>query len=51
MKEIIEILIKNQETISTMESCSGGGIANAITNIPGASEVFKYGAITYANEF
>ncbi len=51
MKEIIEILIKNQETISTMESCTGGGIANAITNIPGASEVFKYGAITYANEF
>lgn len=51
MKEIIELLIKNQETISTMESCTGGGVANAITNIPGASEVFKYGAITYANEY
>ncbi len=51
MKEIIELLTKNNETISTMESCIGGGIANAITNIEGASEVFKYSAITYANEF
>ena len=51
MKEIVELLTKKNETISTMESCTGGGIANAITNIPGASEVFKYGAITYANEF
>ena len=51
MKEIIELLTKNEETISTMESCTGGGIANAITNVPGASEVFKYGAVTYANEF
>ena len=51
MKEIIEILTKNKETISTMESCTGGGIANAITNIDGASEVFKYSAITYSNEY
>lgn len=51
MKEIIEILTKNKETISTMESCTGGGIANAITNIEGASEVFKYSAITYSNEY
>ena len=51
MKEIIELLTKNNETNSTIESCIGGGIANAITNIEGASEVFKYSAITYANEF
>ena len=51
MKEIIELLTKNKETISTMESCIGGGIANAITNIEGASEVFKFSAVTYANEF
>ena len=51
MKEIIELLTKRNETISTMESCVGGGIANAITNIEGASEVFKFSAITYANEF
>ena len=51
MKEIIEKLIKLNKTISTMESCTGGALANCITNIPGASEVFKYGAITYSNEY
>lgn len=34
-----------------MESCSGGAIVNSITNIPGASEVLKFSAVTYANEF
>ena len=51
MKEIIEILTKNKETISTMESCTGGYIANEITNYPGASEVLKFSAVTYSNEF
>ncbi len=51
MKEIIEILTKNNKTISTMESCTGGGIANAITNIEGASEVLKFSAVTYSNEY
>ncbi len=51
MKEIVEILTRNKETISTMESCTGGAIVNEITNIPGASEILKYSAITYANEY
>ena len=34
-----------------MESCTGGGIANAITNVPGASEILKFSAVTYSNEF
>ena len=34
-----------------MESCTGGGVANAITNIEGASEVLKYSAVTYSNEY
>ena len=34
-----------------MESCTGGSIANSITNIPGASEIFKFGAVTYSNEY
>ena len=34
MKEIINRLKENNKTISTMESCTGGGVANAITNIP-----------------
>lgn len=50
-KEIIEILTKNNETIATMESCTGGGVANAITNIEGASNVLKFSAVTYSNEY
>ena len=50
-KRIVEKLCKLSKTISTMESCTGGSLSNAITNIEGASEVFKYGAITYSNEF
>ena len=51
MKKIIEKLTNLNKTISTMESCTGGGIANAITNIEGASEVFKFSAVTYSNEY
>lgn len=50
MKRIIEKLTKLNKTISTMESCTGGGVANAITNIEGASEVLKFSAVTYSNE-
>ena len=51
MKKLVEKLIKENKTISTMESCTGGGIVNAITNIPGSSEVLKFSAVTYSNEF
>ena len=49
MEEIIKLLILRGETISTMESATGGFIANAITNVEGASEVFYFGAVTYSN--
>jgi len=51
MKEVVERLIENNKTISTMESCTGGALASSITNIEGSSEVFKFGAVTYSNEF
>ncbi len=51
MERIIKKLIDEEKTISTMESCTGGGIANAITNIPDASRVIKFSAVTYSNEF
>ncbi len=51
MKEIVEYLKKNSDTISTMESVTGGYLASCITNISGSSLVFKYGAITYSNEY
>ena len=51
LKEIIKILTEKNKTISTMESCTGGGVANTITNIEGASEVLKFSAVTYSNEY
>lgn len=51
MKEVVDLLRKKCMTISTMESCTGGGFANAITNIEGASDVLKFSAVTYSNEF
>ena len=48
---IVKKLIKDNKTISTMESCTGGFIANKITNIPGSSEILKFSAVTYSNEF
>ena len=51
MERVVKKLIELNKTISTMESCTGGGIANAITNIPDASKVIKYSAVTYSNEY
>ena len=51
MKEIVELLIDKNKTISTMESCTGGAISNEITNIEGASDVIKFSAVTYSNEY
>ena len=51
MEEVIKLLKEKNKTISTMESCTGGFVANSITNIEGSSEVFKFSAVTYSNEF
>ena len=50
-RKIIKYLTNNNLTIATMESCTGGGVANAITSIEGASEVIKYSCVTYSNEY
>lgn len=51
MRQIIDKLILNNKTISTMESCTGGGLANEITSYEDASKVLKFSAITYSNEY
>ena len=51
MQEVIKLLTEKNKTIATMESCTGGGLANAITNIEGASDVLKFSAVTYSNEY
>lgn len=51
MYDLVKKLVSQKITISTMESCTGGGVANSITNIEGASEILKFSAVTYSNEF
>ena len=49
-KQIQELLYNNQKTLGTAESCTGGRIAESIISVPGASNYFKVGIISYTNE-
>ncbi len=49
-KILVEKLIAKGLKISTAESCTGGMIAAKITAVPGASECFDAGVVTYSNE-
>ena len=44
-----EALLSKDYRVATAESCTGGGIAQTITAIPGCSLWFEYGFVTYAN--
>lgn len=46
---IVRLLTERKQTLALAESCTGGGIANRITNIPGASAVLLASLVTYAN--
>jgi nicotinamide-nucleotide amidase len=45
-----ELLTQKGLTLATMESCTGGLLANYITDAPGSSRYFKGGAVTYTNQ-
>lgn len=47
--ELVNHLLKHQQQITTAESCTGGGISAAITDVAGSSAVFEYGFVTYSN--
>lgn len=47
---IVQLLSDRGEWVATAESCTGGAIANRITDVSGASRVFGHGWVTYANE-
>ena len=49
-EEAVALLIQKNYTITTAESCTGGMIASTLINVPGVSQVYKEGYITYANE-
>jgi nicotinamide-nucleotide amidase len=46
---VVRLLKQRNQTLATAESCTGGLIANKITNISGASQAFLAGYVTYAN--
>lgn len=49
-RQIQEALYNYNETLGTAESCTGGRIAEAIISVPGASQYFKGGVVSYTNE-
>lgn len=46
----VDLLLANNLKISTVESCTGGLIAARLINVPGVSEAFKTGYVTYSNK-
>jgi nicotinamide-nucleotide amidase len=47
---VIELLGGRGDSLATAESCTGGLISGALTDVPGASEVFFGGVVTYSND-
>lgn len=47
---LVQLLTKDKKTLAIAESCTGGLLANRITNVPGSSAVLLAGYVVYANE-
>jgi len=47
---VVDLLLANKLTVTTAESCTGGLLAARLTGVPGVSEVFKSGQVTYSNK-
>jgi nicotinamide-nucleotide amidase len=47
---LVRLLSERGQTLALAESCTGGFLADQITNVPGASKVFVAGYVTYSNE-
>ena len=48
-ESLVTTLSEAGKTVTTAESCTGGWIAKAITDIPGSSSAFAYGIVSYSN--
>lgn len=48
-RTIARLLARRELTLATAESCTGGLIAHRITNVPGSSNYFERGFVTYSN--
>ncbi len=49
-EQVGKLLVAHNMMLVTAESCTGGGLSQAITSIPGSSEWFERGYVTYSNE-
>jgi nicotinamide-nucleotide amidase len=49
-EQLAELFLKSSIRLTTAESCTGGGLAETITRIPGSSAWFERGFVTYSNE-
>jgi nicotinamide-nucleotide amidase len=49
-ERVAQLLIENKKTLALAESCTGGLLAAALTDIPGSSRFFRVGTVVYANE-
>lgn len=49
-EQVVALLRERELTITTAESLTGGLVSAAITSVPGASECFKLGFVTYSNK-
>lgn len=47
---LVAALNERQQTVATAESCTGGWIAKAITDVSGSSACFGYGVVSYSND-
>ena len=50
VKELAKCLLSRGRTLATAESCTGGWISKALTYLPGSSDWFGFGLVTYSDE-
>lgn len=48
-KALVQELADSHQVIALAESCTGGWIGKALTDVPGSSDVFHYGLVSYSN--